>query len=207
MNYLTRFADSWLTTKIVVVTVAVWAVVALFGLQGWAFGFGGFIPLRFGPAELPGALPAILTPLSATLLHADLMHIAFNMLLLFYCGRQVEEALGGGPLALLYVIGAYAAAGGHYLFNSGDPAPMVGASGAVSAIIGAYAMLYSKPREGVGGTRHVLSLAAAWIVIQLLIGLTTLGSPARIAIVAHIFGFVIGLALAKPLLAWRFRDA
>lgn len=207
MDYLTRFRESSLTLQIVGVTLVCWAIVALFGLQGWAFGFGGFIPLRFGPFELPGALPPILTPLSATLLHADLFHIGFNMLLMFYCGRQVEQALGPGPLALLYVLGAYVSAGGHYLFNAGDPAPMVGASGAVSAVIGAYAMLYSRPRQGVGGTRHVISLAVAWIVIQLLIGFSTMGSPSRIAIVAHIFGFVLGLALAKPLLAWKYRDA
>lgn len=207
MNYLTRFRESSLTLQIVAVTVACWGIVSLFGLQGWAFGFGGFIPLRFGPAELPGALPPILTPLSATLLHADFFHIAFNMLLMFYCGRQVEQALGAGPLALLYGLGAYVSAAGHYLFNMTDPSPMVGASGAVSAIIGAYAMLYSRPRQGVGGTRHVISLAVAWIVIQLLIGLSTMGSPSRIAIMAHIFGFVLGLALAKPLLAWKYRDA
>jgi membrane associated rhomboid family serine protease len=85
--------------------------------------------------------------------------------------------------------------------------PMIGASGAVSAVIGAYALLYSKPRNGVGGWRHVASLAGAWIFIQLLIALTTLGSPAPIAIMAHIFGFIAGLALARPLLLWHYRNA
>ena len=53
----------------------------------------------------------------------------------------------------------------------------------------------------------VASLAGAWIVIQLLIGLTTYGSPAPVAIMAHIFGFGAGLLMARPLLMWRYRDA
>jgi len=208
MNWRRHLVHSSLTLKIVIVTTLAWAVVALFGLQQWAFMGGGFIPLRFeSGVEHTGTLPAILTPLSATLLHADAMHIAFNMLLLFFCGRFVEQALGGRGLLILYGVGAYAAALGHYLFNMESAGPMVGASGAVSAIIGAYALLFSKPRQGRGGWQHVASLAGAWIVIQLLIGLTSWGSPQPIAITAHIFGFVVGLALAKPLLLWRYRDA
>lgn len=208
MDWQTRLAQSSLSTRIIIVTALCWAVVALFGLQNWAYGFGGFIPLRFSDGyDMPGALPAILTPLSATLLHADAMHLAFNMLLMFVCGRGVEQALGGRGLIGLYIVGAYVAALGHYLFNIDSNGPMIGASGAVSAIIGAYAILYSKPRNGVGGWRHVASLAGAWLVIQLLIGLTTYGSPAPVAIMAHIFGFAVGLLAARPLLLWRYRDA
>jgi membrane associated rhomboid family serine protease len=207
MDWRTRLAHSSLTERIIGVTVLCWAVVALFRLQPWAYGFGGFVPLRFEGLDIPGALPAVLTPLSATLLHADFLHVAFNMLLLFVCGKGIERLIGGGGLLALYVIGAYVAAAGHYIFNMDSAGPMIGASGAVSAVIGAYALLYSKPRNGVGGWRHVASLAGAWIFIQLLIALTTLGSPAPIAIMAHIFGFIAGLALARPLLLWHYRNA
>ena len=98
MDWLTRFTRSSLTAGIVAVTVAAWGIVSLFGLQYWAYGFGGFIPLRFEGVEVSGALPAVLTPLSATLLHADIMHIGFNMLLLFYCGIKVEKAIGRARL-------------------------------------------------------------------------------------------------------------
>lgn len=201
-------AESTLATKLALVTALAWAIVAVFGLNAWAWDFGGFIPARFsGEVVVPGALPAVLTPLSATLLHADFMHVAFNMLLLWFCGKGVEQAIGARGFVLLYVIGAYVAATGHYLFNVGETGPMIGASGAVSAVIGAYALLYSRPRGGHGGRAHVLQLAAAWIVIQLLIGLSSWGGPAPIAIMAHIFGFIAGLALARPLLLWRYRDA
>lgn len=208
MNWLSRLSESSLSTKIALLTVVAWALVAALGQQYWAYGFGGFIPERVdGDVIVPGALPVILTPLSATLLHADVMHIAFNMLLLWFCGRGVEEATGKRGLVILYVFGAYVSAAGHFLFNMNDAGPMVGASGAVSAIVGAYALLFSRAREGRGGWRHVASLAAAWIVIQLLIGLSSMGSTSRIAIMAHIFGFIAGLVLAKPLLLWRFRNA
>jgi membrane associated rhomboid family serine protease len=89
--------------------------------------------------------------------------------------------------------------------------PMIGASGAISAIVAAYAMLYGGSRtQGVGplpaGLIHALWLGAAWTGINLLIGLTTMmGQP--VAIGAHIGGFLIGLILARPLLLWRYRKA
>lgn len=208
MDWQTRLAHSSLTARIITVTGICWGLVAVLGLQRWAYSFGGFIPLRFDDGfTIPGAVPAILTPLSATLLHADAMHLIFNMLLMFVCGKGVETALGGRGLIVLYIVGAYTAALGHYLFNAESAGPMIGASGAVSAIIGGYALLYSKPRNGVGGWRHVAALAGAWIAIQLLIGLTTYGSASPVAIMAHIFGFAAGLILARPLLLWRYRDA
>lgn len=157
MEWLTRLVHSSLTTRIVIVTATSWALVAALGLQRWAYSFGGFVPLRFDDGFIvEGALPAVLTPLSATLLHADAMHVIFNMLLMFVCGKGVEKALGGTGLSAIYIVGAYVAAAGHYLFNAESAGPMIGASGAVSAIIGAYALLYSKPRDGVEiGRAHV----------------------------------------------------
>ncbi|MEQ9662436.1 MAG: rhomboid family intramembrane serine protease [Parasphingopyxis sp.] len=208
MDLRTAIEESTFSTKLALITALAWAIVAVFNLQYWAYGFGGFIPLRFsGELEIPGALPAILTPLSATFLHADFMHVGFNMLLLWFCGKGVERAIGIRGIVVLYIFGAYVSAGGHYLFNADEAGPMIGASGAVSAIVGAYALLYSRPRNGRGGWVHVAQLAGAWILIQLLIGLSSWGSPMPIAIVAHIFGFVAGLALARPLLLWNYRDA
>ena len=89
---------------------------------------------------------------------------------------------------------------------------MIGASGAISAIVGAYALLFGRLRatKGVAGLSaeftHVLWLAAGWIGIQLLIGYAGMGMGA-IAVAAHIGGFIAGLVFARPLLLWRYRNA
>jgi membrane associated rhomboid family serine protease len=89
---------------------------------------------------------------------------------------------------------------------------MVGASGAISAVIGAYALLFGRNKVRVADPRaamllHALWLAAAWVILQLLIGLTFVTDGARVAIAAHIGGFLAGLVLAKPLLLFRYRKA
>ena len=90
--------------------------------------------------------------------------------------------------------------------------PMVGASGAISAVLGAYAMLFGRNRvrsriPALALWLNALWLAAAWIGLQLLIGFTFETAGARIAIAAHIGGFLVGLLLAKPLLLLRYRGA
>ena len=82
---------------------------------------------------------------------------------------------------------------------------------AISAEVGAYALLYGKRQARALGpisarARQVIWLSAGWIGVQLLIGATELGGQA-VAIWAHIGGFLAGLALARPLLLWRYRAA
>ncbi|MGH6890806.1 MAG: rhomboid family intramembrane serine protease, partial [Dongiaceae bacterium] len=90
--------------------------------------------------------------------------------------------------------------------------PMVGASGAISAVFGCYAMLFGQDRIKPLGpipprVIRIVWLAAAWIAIQGLVGIATWGSMTRIAIAAHVGGFIAGLLLARPLLLWRYRKA
>ena len=163
------------------------------------------------PAGLPLAVPAGLTPLSATLVHGGVMHLVFNLVMLGFSGRLLERAIGGAGIALLYLVGAYAAAAVQWAFDPGSAAPMIGASGAISAIVGAYALLYGERRARRIGpipadVVHIAWLAAAWVGVQMLIGASGMGGV-TVAIGAHIGGFVAGLALARPLLLWRYRDA
>ncbi|MET0249165.1 MAG: rhomboid family intramembrane serine protease [Sphingobium sp.] len=177
----------------------------------------GFIPARLGDAALLqglSAVPAWLTPLSCTLVHAGWLHIGFNLLILLFCGRQVEHVLNKGATLLLYAAGAYAACLTQWAFDPGSTDPMVGASGAVSALMGTYALLYSRQNvRRVGflsaNVVRILWLAAAWTGLQLLVGIATAGGTSelgRIAIGAHIGGFMAGLLLTRPLLRWRFRN-
>ena len=181
---------------------------ALLGWSGPAAFFAGFVPGRAGSSPIA----ALLTPLSATLVHAGIAHLLLNLLILLFCGRAVETILGGPALVFLYVVGAFAAAAAHFAVDPGDTVPMVGASGAISAVIGAYAILFGRNRVRLANPLaallvNALWLAAAWILLQLLVGFTFETAGARIAVAAHIGGFLTGLVLANPLLLWRYRRA
>jgi membrane associated rhomboid family serine protease len=197
--------------------IAIATAVAFFLLwiAGWldvASLKGGFIPARIsGLAQVPGAVPVWLTPITATLVHAGLLHIGFNLLMFVFVGRFVESVIGGGPSAILYIVGAYAAALLHWSMDPMSTVPMVGASGAISATFGAYAVFFGRDRtRGIGPLSgyavRIIWLASAWIFVQALIGMAALGGV-QVAIFAHIGGFVAGLALARPLLLWRYRKA
>lgn len=213
----------WQARATAIITIATLLVSALLILSGtlpyWAVN-AGFIPLRltdFGsPSDHLFAVPAWATPLTATLIHGGWAHIGLNLIMLVYCGQFTERAIGAGGIVILYLVGAYAAAVGHWAMDPRSIAPMVGASGAISAIVGAYALLYGQRQaKAIGpvpaGVVHVAWLAAAWIGIQLLMGIAgfgaSVGATGPIAIGAHIGGFLAGLVLARPLLLWRYRRA
>jgi membrane associated rhomboid family serine protease len=208
-----RLPPARATAVIAGATGAAWLLLTVTGLQENAAILGAFIPARIsGIFTLSGSVPVWLTPLSALFLHGSLLHLGFNLLMLGFCGRYVEVALGVRGLVLLYVVGAYAAAFGQYLMGPLDTSPMIGASGAISALLGAYALLYGERRATLANRRlnalvNIAWLAAAWIGLQLLVGLAMSDEHATIAIGAHIGGFLAGLALARPLLLWRYRTA
>ena len=209
-----RPPDHWrqarATLTIAIATFVAWLLAATTDLGNEAALLGGFIPARVGVADM---LPAVLlTPLTATFVHAGIAHLGFNLLMLLFCGRSVETIVGMRGFVLLYVVGAYVAAAGQWAWEPDSPVPMIGASGAISAVIGAYAMLFGRNRVRVTNLRaavwlNALWLAAAWIGLQLLVGLTFETAGARIAIFAHIGGFLAGLLLARPLLLLRYRGA
>ena len=200
-------------------TLALMAVTALVTLGIWVTGnlqnaatAMGFIAARIGGFEISPAVPAWLTPLSATLVHDGFLHLAMNFLLFAYCGRQVESVLGPAPLVLLYVIGAYAAAAGQYALDPGSMVPMIGASGAISALVGAYAVSFGQPKKLVASFRlnrwlNIAWLMAAWIVLQAMVGYLGGQQGVMIAIGAHVGGFIAGVLLQRPLLLWRYRGA
>lgn len=200
------------TQAIAGLTALAYFVLWLGGWLDYAALAGGFVPARAtGLLNVAGAVPVWLTPLSATLIHAGLLHLAFNMLMFLFVGRFVESVIGGGASLFLYVAGAYAAALLHWSIDPAQTVPMVGASGAISATFGAYAVFYGRDRtRGIGPLSgyavRILWLASAWIFVQALIGIAALGGV-QVAIFAHIGGFIIGLALARPLLLWRYRRA
>ena len=201
------------TLVIAGVTALAWGLVAGLGWGDEAAVRAGFIPLRVEGVSADRVLaPLFLTPLTATLVHAGFVHLLFNLVIHLFCGRSVETIIGGRQLLILYGVGAYAAAAAHWAANPLEITPMVGASGAISAVLGAYAIMFGRNKVRVANPTlalwlNALWLAAAWVVLQLIVGFTFETTGARIAVAAHVGGFLAGLLLAKPLLLLRYRGA
>jgi membrane associated rhomboid family serine protease len=201
------------TNAITLLTAAAWIVAVVLRLDQQAALALGFIPGRLSGAQVPWpALPAVLTPLSATLVHSGLVHVSFNLLVFVWCGSQVERVLGKTGLILLYLVGAYAAALAQWAMDPGGMVPMIGASGAISAVMGAYALSFGRARmitrsPAVNRWLNALWLMVAWIVLQLMMGWLAGGQGYLLATPAHVGGFAAGLLLQRPLLLWRYRKA
>jgi membrane associated rhomboid family serine protease len=195
------------------ITALAWLLVAAVGATDAAASLWGFIPARWsGLLDVSGAVPAALTPLSSTLVHGGLLHVAFNLLMLVWCGTAVERVLGRGALLLLYGVGAYAAAAAQWLSDPGSIVPVIGASGAISAVIGAFALSFGETRRITRSPRlnrmlNAAWLLVAWVVMQIMIGALAGGQGLLLATPAHVGGFLAGLLLQRPLLLWRYRDA
>lgn len=200
------------TGIIAIVTVAISSFAILGGIDYWAV-FAGFIPARLaGLVEVSGALPAWVTPLSSALLHGGWLHLFVNMLMLVFAGSMVERVIGGSGLVFAYVVGGLVAAMAQFLFDPASPIPMIGASGAISALFGLYALFFGQPRQFTSNMRinrwiHVLWLMVTWVALQWMAGYLAGGHGVMLATPAHIGGFLAGILLQRPLLLWRYRKA
>ena len=201
------------TVAITALTVLAWILTVAAGQSDNATLAMGFIPARFSGLPVPwAALPAFLTPLSATLVHSGFIHLGFNMLIFVWCGTNVERVLGWFGVLALYAVGAFAAAFAQWGVDPYSTVPMIGASGAISAVIGAFALSFGRPRRftsSVTANRWInaLWLMVAWVVLQLMMGWLAGGQGYLLATPAHVGGFAAGLLLQRPLLLWRYRRA
>ena len=149
-----------------------------------------------------------LTLLTSMFLHGGFMHLAGNMLYLWIFGDNIEDILGKPVFLLFYFICGIVAALSQALPNPSSQIPMIGASGAISGVLGAYVVFFPKKKIKVaipfGFFLQILRLPAYvvlifWFILQLINGANA-GSGGGIAFGAHIGGFVAGLVLA-PILA------
>jgi membrane associated rhomboid family serine protease len=159
------------TNIIVALTAIAWIVAVFAGKSIEAAYTLGFIPLRVSGAIIPfAAAPVWLTPLTATLVHSNLVHLGFNLLILLWCGAQVERVLGATGVIVLYLVGAYAAAAAQWGVDPYASVPMIGASGAISAVIGAFALSFGRPKRFTSSPTanrwiNALWLMVAWVVL------------------------------------------
>ena len=201
------------TNVITALTALAWVIATLLGQSQQVAYALGFIPIRVMTPDVPfAAVPAFLTPLTATLVHSGLIHLGFNLLILVWCGAAVERIIGASGLVVLYLVGAYAAAAAQWGMDPHGSIPMVGASGAISAVMGAFALSFGRARPLTSNLRlnrwiNVVWLLIAWIVLQMMMGWLAGGQGYLLATPAHVGGFAAGLLLQRPLLLWRYRSA
>ena len=208
---------------IVVLNVLTWIVVQ---------GAGAAIPLARSVCELgliPGALTASLPPgtrfpvgeglvctidpgrqishiFTSMFLHGSWVHLLGNMWFLWLFGNNVEDSMGRLRFIIFYLLSGLAAAAGQVLTSPESAIPMVGASGAISGVMGGYLMLYPNVRVytlvPIGFFITSIALPAwvmlgYWLLIQFISGLLSSGEVGGVAFWAHVSGFVTGMVLVK----------
>lgn len=201
------------TNIIAAVTALAWVLAAVSGQSEKVVYALAFIPARLGLTSVPWpAVPAFLTPLTATLVHSGLVHLGFNLLILVWCGAAVERVLGVSGVVVLYLVGAYAAALAQWAVAPDAMTPMIGASGAISAVMGAFALSFGRAKAFTSNLRvnrwiNVAWLLVAWVFLQFMMGWLGNQQGYLLATPAHVGGFAAGLLLQRPLLLWKYRSA
>jgi membrane associated rhomboid family serine protease len=174
-----------------------------------AFYSYGVVPtVLFGNDSLPpdiARIPPELSIVTSMFMHGGWLHIIGNMLYLWIFGNNIEDRLGHVRFALFYLLCGTAAALTQSLINTRSQVPMVGASGAIAGVLGAYMVLFPRAHVLVlvplGFFSQLMRLPAMlvlgfWFVLQFLQGgLMTPGDEGGVAYWAHIGGFVAGIAL------------
>ena len=173
---------------------------------------GTQIPIGPGAVCEIGGEANFITILTSMFMHGGWLHILGNLWFLYIFGDNVEDSMGAVRFILFYLICGIAAVAAQTWSDPTSAVPMVGASGAIGGVMGAYAVLYPRARVhmlvvlGFYVTRIVVPavlMLGYWLLLQVVSGITALeGSGGGIAFWAHIGGFVAGIVLIFP-----FRDA
>jgi membrane associated rhomboid family serine protease len=214
------------TVGLIVVNAIVYLLELLVGAQGphalqELVYRAGLVPVELLHGAQPN-LPTPLVPPAATLLtsmfmHGSFLHIAGNMLYLWIFGDNVEDQIGPIKFVFFYLLAGVAAAGLQVLMSPESTTPMVGASGAIAGVLGAYLVCWPSARVRtlvfLGYFARMTELPASlvlgfWFVLQLIE--MALGSQNGVAVAAHVGGFVFGalvaLTLIRPFMARRTPD-
>lgn len=206
INPTERFAI--VTFTLIVLNIAVFVYELTLGMTGGEAFLAAFalIPKQlFYPDSATGSsIPATVTLFTSMFLHGGWLHIAGNMLYLWIFGNNVEDATGRVRFIIFYVLCGLIAAFTFAFMNRSSLTPMIGASGAISGVLGAYVLLYPRARVVtlvlVGFFIRTVEVPALivlgfWFLLQFLSSLFASVSAGGVAWHAHIAGFVAGMAL------------
>lgn len=169
---------------------------------------GSGVELAPGMLCVVDAVPNYWTVLTSMFMHGGWFHLIGNMLFLWVFGNNIEDATGHGKFLIFYLLCGIAAAATQTFITPHSVVPMVGASGAISGVLGAYLLLYPRVRVHTLIILPIYITTVAlpawvmlgyWILIQVLSGLASLTEVERggVAVFAHVGGFVAGLVLVK----------
>jgi membrane associated rhomboid family serine protease len=168
----------------------------------------GVVPREYSlGVDLPPRIPFPFwtTLFTSMFLHGGWGHLGGNMLFLWIFGDNLEHRLGHFRFLLFYLTAGVAASFAHIFFNAGSIVPAVGASGAISGVLGGYLLMFPKNRVFVltwGGVVAVpaIFMLGLWILTQFVSGVGTIAAAEQtgggVAYLAHIGGFIAGLVLA-----------
>jgi membrane associated rhomboid family serine protease len=181
-------------------------------IQAW-----GVVPREFAagrdlPPEIP--YPYWSTLVTSMFLHGGWGHLGGNMLFLWIFGDNIEHRLGHLRFIVFYLVCGLAAGLAHIIFNSASAVPTVGASGAISGVLGGYLVLFPRNRVYVmtyGGVATVpaILMLGLWILLQFVNGVGSVANTPEtggVAYLAHIGGFIAGAVLAPLFAAGRRRE-
>lgn len=198
------------------ISVFLWELVSPAGEQQIAFSYGA-IPHNLLTFDRTQPIHPVTSLFTAMFLHGGFLHIAGNMLYLWIFGNNVEDRLGHLRFLIFYLLSGIAAAYAHTLSDPQSLIPMIGASGAVSGVLGAYLLMFPHARVHTliffGFFWQIIQVPALivigfWAIIQLLNGLLSTGMLGQggVAWFAHVGGFFFGLLTIRVWLPKR-RDA
>ena len=178
------------------------------------YSFGVIPSVLFGARSLPvelEVLPAWMTIFSSMFLHGGWMHLIGNMLYLWVFGNNVEDSMGHARFIVFYFLCGTLAALTQAVFNPASEIPMLGASGAISGVLGAYLLLHPRARIlvviPIGILIYTPWIAAYWVlgfwfVLQLVNSIVAASDNGGVAYGAHLGGFIAGMLLI-PLFKYR----
>ncbi len=199
----------FITVGIIVLNIAVylWELLSGAGEQQIAFSYGA-VPHNLLTLAGNQPLHPIMTVFSSMFLHGGLFHLGGNMLYLWIFGNNIEDRLGHIRFLIFYLLAGTVAAYAHALVDADSLVPMIGASGAISGVLGAYLLLFPQARVHTvlffGFFWQVVRVPALivigfWAIIQLANGVVTKGLMGQggVAWFAHVGGFLFGLLTIK----------
>lgn len=176
--------------------------------QTFVYQYGAIPAVIFGLESLPSelrAIPPSFSLITSMFLHGGFMHLIGNMLYLWIFGNNIEDAMGHFRFIVFYFFCGVIAALTHALTDPGSTIPMIGASGAISGVLGAYLLLYPRAQVMVlvplGFFSQLMYVPAGlvlglWFLLQLISGSVSVGrGGGGVAWFAHVGGFVAGMVL------------